>query len=90
MSESFFSVDCDTGPGWPPGSQAPSYLHQFPDIKRRKRGEMFCGTLGGSWMVLYILKIVAASRGFYPQILSEIQKVKQLFISDEIPSPSRD
>ena len=60
----------------------------FPAIKRRKPGEMFCGTLGTSWLVLYILKIVAASRGFYPQILSEIQQVKQSFISDEILPPA--
>ena len=35
---------------------------------------------GSSCMLLYILEIVVASRGFYPHILSEIQKVQRIFM----------
>ena len=46
---------------------------------------MFCVSLGRYLMVLYILKIVAASRAFYPSILSEIEKVEIFMLIDEIP-----
>ena len=55
-------------------------------IKLRKRCRMFCVSLVRYLMVLYILKIVAASRGFYPSIFSEIQKVEIFMLIDEIPS----